>query len=141
MMIMSGTIDMQDMRYLNLFAKVTRVDTRHVIKYNDMLIFCVPKELISKAVGERGSNIRRMSEILGRRIKVVPLPQGIEHVKQFIQAIVSPVEFKGLEIKDNEIILNSGPRSKAALLGRNKRRLLEMQKIIKDFFGKEFKII
>jgi len=140
-MIMSGTIDMQDMRYLNLFAKVTHVDTRHVIKYNDMIIFCVPKGLISRAVGERGSNIRRISEILGRRIKVVPLPQGIEHVKQFIQAIVSPVEFKGLEVKDNEIILNAGPISKAALLGRNKRRLLEMQKIIKDFFGKEFKII
>jgi hypothetical protein len=141
MMFMAGTIDMQDMRYLNLFARITQVDTRYVIKYNDMIIFCVPKSLMPKALGDRGSNVRRISEILGRRIKIIPIPSGIEHIKQFIEAIVNPVEFNGVEVKDNEIILNAGSRNKAALLGRNKRRLLEMQKIMKDFFGKEFKIV
>ena len=140
-MLMAGTINMQDMRYLNLFARITRINTRHVIKYNEMIIFCVPKNLVSKAIGEKGSNIKKISEILGRRIKVIPLPKGIEHAKPFVQAIVSPVEFKDLEIKDNEIVLTAGARNKAALLGRNKRRLLEMQKIIKDFFGKEFRIV
>jgi len=138
---MTGTIDMQDMRYLNLFDRITGISTRHVIKYNEMIIFCVPKSMISRAIGPEARNIRRMSEILGRRIKVIPLPLGVQHARQFIQAIVAPVEFKDLEIKDNEMTLNAGSMSKAALLGRNKRRLLEMQKIIKDFFGKEFKII
>ena len=132
---------MQDMRYLNLFRRITGVSTRYVIKYNEMILFCVPKNLISKSIGEKGNNIRRISEILGRRIKVIPIPQGVQHVKLFIGAIVNPVEFRGLEIKDDEIILTAGKRSKAALLGRNKRRLNEMQKIIKDFFGKEFRII
>lgn len=138
---MAGTINMQDMRYLNLFNRITGISTRHVLKYNEMIIFCVPKSVLSRAIGPEARNIRRIGEILGRRIKVIPLPLGIQHVKQFIQAIVSPVEFKDLEIKDDEIILTAGSMSKAALLGRNKRRLLEMQKIIKDFFGKEFRII
>ena len=141
MMLMAGTISMQDMRHLNLFRRITGVSTRHVIRYNEMIIFCVPKNLVSKSIGPEAKNIKRISEILGRRIKVIPIPKGIQHIKPFIQAIVSPVEFKDLEIKEDEIILTAGSRSKAALLGRNKRRLHEMQKIIKDFFGKEFRII
>ncbi len=138
---MAGTISMQDMRYLNLFGRITGISTRHVIKYNEMIIFCVPKSLIPRAIGENGRNIRRVSEILGKRVKVIPIPKEESHARYFIEAIVSPVKFRNLEIKDNEMILTAGKSSKAALIGRDKRRLLEMQKIIKDFFGKEFKII
>ncbi len=132
---------MQDMRYLNLFGRISGISTRHVLKYNQMLIFCVPRRFLSKAIGEGGRNIKKVSEILGKRTKVIPIPQGIEHAKQFIEAIVNPVKFKDLEVKEKEIILTAGKQSKASLIGRNKRRLLEMQGIIKDFFGKEFKIV
>jgi transcription antitermination factor NusA-like protein len=135
------TIDMQDMRYLNLFGRITKVSTRFCFKYNENIIFCVPRPLISKAVGEGGKNIRHINEILKKRIKVIPRPQGIHDAKQFIGEIVKPVSFKDLEIKNNEMILTAGSQSKAALIGRNKRRFLEMQKIVKDFFGKEFKIV
>jgi len=141
MMLMAGTISMQDMRYLNLFGRITGISTRYVFKYNEMIIFCVPKSLVMNAVGPNASNLRKISDILGKRIKVIPTPSGMQHIRQFIQAIVSPVEFKDLEIKGDEIVLTAGSMNKAALLGRNKRRLAEMQQIIKDFFGKEFKII
>ena len=138
---MVNTINMQDMRYLNLFGKVTRVNTRFCFKYNEAIIFCVPKPLIPRAIGAGGRNIRQISEILRKRIKIIPSPRGIQDVKGFIGAIVKPVTFNDLEIKDNEIILTAGRQSKAALIGRNKRRFLEMQKIVKDYFGKEFRII
>ena len=138
---MENTINMQDMRYLNLFEKLTRVQTRYCFKYNEYIVFCVPKHLVSMAIGPNGANVKRMSEILRRRIKVIPAPQGIYHAKQFIEAITSPVRFKDLNIMDNEIVLTAGSQSKAALIGRNKRRFLEMQKIIKDYFGKDFRIV
>ncbi len=138
---MVNTINMQDIRYLNLFNKITRVNTRFCFKYNEAIIFCVPKQLVPRAVGENGRNVKQISEILKRKIKIIPLPQSIHHAKLFIQAIVAPVTFKDLEIKDHEIILTAGNQSKAALIGRNKRRFLEMQKIIKDFFKKEFRIV
>ncbi|MCK5150109.1 hypothetical protein KAJ87_04250 [Candidatus Pacearchaeota archaeon] len=138
---MVNIIDMQDMRHLNLFGRITRVSTRFCFKYNEAIVFCVPKSLISKAVGEEGKNVKQIRDLLRKRIKIIPIPNGIQHAKQFIEAIVSPVTFKDLEIKGNEIILTAGSQSKAALIGRNKRRLLEMQKIVKSFFGKEFKII
>jgi len=138
---MTSTIDMKDLRHLNLFSKITHIDTRFCFAYNEIIFFCVPKQLVSRALGKDAINIKRLSEILKRRVRIIPIPQGLPHAKQFIEAIVNPVTFKEIEIKDDEIILTAGSQSKAALLGRNKRRLLEMQKIIKDFFGKEFKIV
>lgn len=135
------TIDMQDMRYLNLFGKITQVRTRFCFKYNNLIVFCVPGSLVSRAIGENGKNIKRINEILGKRVKVVSKPEGIHETKKFIEAIVSPVIFKDLEVKDNEIILTAGSQSKAALIGRNRRRLHELQKISKDYFGKELKIV
>ncbi len=135
------TIDMQDMRYLNLFSKITRIQTRFCFKYNETLVFCVPRMLISKSVGPNRRNVKQLNQIIRKKIKIIPLPKGIEDVSVFIQNIVSPQTFKEIEIKENEIVLTAGRESKAALIGRNKRRLLEMQKIIKDFFKKEFRIV
>lgn len=132
---------MQDMRYLNLFSKITRINTRYCIKYNEMLIFCVPKDYVMRAIGQDARNVKIISEILGKRVRIIPSPRGIFDAKPFIEHIVRPVTFKDLEIKGNEIILTAGSQSKAALIGRNKRRLIEMQKIVKDYFGKEFRII
>ena len=144
---MTKVINMQDLRYLNLFEKITRISTRFCFKYNEAIIFCVPKRLVSKGVGAGGENIKHLSRILRRKIKIIPIPQGIQHAKIFISAIVSPVTFKDLEITEDtikgasEIILNAGSQNKAALIGRNKRRFLEMQQIVRDFFGKEFRIV
>ena len=138
---MAKTISMQDMRYLNLFGKITYVSTRFCFSYNNQIIFCVPKNLISKAIGENGRNVKKISEILGKRVKVVFEPKGVHDIRRFVEAIVSPVIFKDLEVAENEIILTAGSQSKAALIGRNKRRLLELQKILKDYFEKEFRIV
>ena len=138
---MVRTIEMQDMRHLNLFSKITQVNTRFCFPYNETIVFCVPKPMISKAVGRGGSNIKKLSEILGKRVKIIPTPRGIVDTKQFIENIVRPVTFNSLDILNNEIVLTAGSQSKAALIGRNKRRLLEMQKIVHDFFGKEFRIV
>ena len=133
---------MQDMRHLNLFSKITRINTRFYAKYNGSIIFCVPKEFIQRAVGEEGRNIRKMSEILGKRIRVIQSPRGIRDARGFISVIVKPITFKDLEVRDNEIILTAGNiQNKAALIGRNKRRFLELQKIVRDFFNKDLKII
>jgi transcription antitermination factor NusA-like protein len=101
----------------------------------------VPKVMVSKAVGEGGKNVKEISKIIKKKVKVIPIPKGIEDVEKFIEKIVSPVEFKEAVVEGDEIILTAGSMSKAALIGRNRRRLIEMQKIMSSFFGKEFRIV
>jgi transcription antitermination factor NusA-like protein len=104
-------------------------------------MFAVPKPLISRALGKDAENLRRMSEVFKRRVRIVPIPFGENDAKEFFSKIIEPIEFKDLEITGGEIVINAGQMNKAALIGRNKRRLFELQKIAKDFFGKELKII
>jgi len=138
---MVNTIDMKDIRYLNLFSKITRINTRYCFKYNEMIIFAVPKRFVSKAIGIGGKNIKKIIEILGKKIKVIASPENFEDTEQFLRDVVSPVSFKEMQITENEIIITAGSQYKAALIGRNKRRLLELQKITRDFFKKDLKII
>jgi len=138
---MPNTLDMHSLIYLNLFEKITSISTRFCFKYNEHLVFCVPKQLVIKAIGKDGRNAKKISEILRKKIKIIPLPRGIEDAESFIKNIINPFNFKEFKIQDDEILITAGNRSKAALIGRDKRRLIEMQKIVKDFFQKNLKII
>lgn len=136
-----AVIDMQFMRYLNLFERIAKVRTNRCFKYNETIYFCVPAAIVSRAIGKNAINAKKLNEVLGKKIKIIPLPQGVEDAQRFIQSIVEPVVFKEVSVNEEDITLSASTQSKAALIGRNKRRLLEMQKIIRDFFHKEFRIV
>jgi NusA-like KH domain protein len=138
---MVNTLDMQGIRHLNLFSKITKVPTKFYFSYNNLLIFCVPIKSISKAIGDNGENVKKISNILKRRIKIIPSPRGLGDFKNFIKKIVEPIEFNNIEIKGNEIIISANRQNKASLIGRDKRRLIELQKITRNFFEKDIKII
>lgn len=138
---MESTLDMQDLRYLNLFSKITKVDTRYFFEYNNMLIFCVPKRMVQKALGKNAENLKKMSSIVGKRIRVVAYPEGTEDAREFIERITSPITFSGLEITADEIIMVAGKMNKALLIGREKKRLNEMKNIVRYFFKRDFRIV
>lgn len=138
---MNSTIYMEDLRNLNLFQKITQIRTRFCFTYNNQIFFCVPKKLVTRAIGREGINVKRINQILKKRIRIVAGPEGLTDAEEFLRAVVSPIEFKSIEITPMELILNAGSHNKAALIGREKRRLIELQKIVKDFFGKELKLM
>lgn len=138
---MIKTIDMQVMRYINLFTKLSKIAPKHCFTYNNAIVFVVPSEKVSQAIGDNGKNIKKMTEIIGKKVKVVLRPEGLEDAEKFITTIIYPAEIKNIEIQDNYLIINAGPQSKAILIGRNKVRYEEMKKIIKNYFGKELKIV
>ena len=130
------------MRYINMLDKATRVKTTKCFNYNHTIIFAVPKQFISQAIGPDGRNIRNIQDQLGKRVRIIKEPLGTENAQEFIEEIVSPVKFKSLEIKSPELIITAGNmQNKASLLGRNKRRLDELNQIIKDTFNLDLKII
>jgi len=140
---MMKTINMKDLMYLNLFEKITKVRTRHSFKYNDKIFFCVPKKFLKQAIGEDAKNIKKINKITGKKIRVVPQPNpnNKEDIKEFIKKIISPIEFRDIEVTENEIKITAGRMNKASLIGKNKRRLEEMNKITKDYFNKEFAVV
>ena len=132
---------MQVMRYINLFARVSRIAPKHCFIYNSTIVFVVPEDKVSQAIGENGKNIRKMSEIIQRKVRVVLMPNGVEDAEKFISTVVYPTQIKNIELEGNNLIINAGNQSKAMLIGRNRTRFDEMRRIVKNYFGKELKII
>jgi len=131
---MANTIDMQSMRYINLFEKISNVSTTKCFVYNNVIIFAVPKYLIAKAIGKDGENVRKISEILSRKIKVIQAVDERKDIFKFVSDIVEPVTFNKIEVKDNCVSISAGKQSKAALIGRNRTREQELEDILKKFF-------
>lgn len=137
---MTNTIDMQLMRYINLFYKVSRVSTTNCFLYNNAIIFAVPKRMVSLAIGKNAVNAKRLSEILGKKVKIIA-EREINELQNFVSDIVEPVTFNKIELSNGTAVLTAGKQSKAALIGRNRTREEELQKILSNFYGiKEVRI-
>jgi hypothetical protein len=101
----------------------------------------VPKFLVKKALGENARNLPRLS-VISKRVRIIADPEkkNQEEIEKFIKIVIFPHEFKRLDIvmnqnSDPEIQIYSMPKIKAALIGRNKQRLIEMSQAIEQFFN------
>jgi len=133
---MATIIDMQLMRYINLFAKMTRVQTTKVFVYNNQIVFAVPRAKVSEAIGRGAVNVKRLNEILRKKIKVVAMPAVDDDsgIGKFVEETVAPVEFNKIEVKENSVVVTAGRQSKAALIGRGRQREKELADVLKNFF-------
>ena len=134
-------LDLQIIRYINLLDNASKVKTTKCFTYNNTIFFAVPKSLMSKAIGPNAVNIRHIQEKLNKKVKIIAEPNGTESLARFVQDIVAPVRFVSIEVKEGVVNLNAGSQSKAALIGRNRRREVELNQILKDNFNMELKIL
>lgn len=137
---MTKTFDMQFMRYINLFEKLTRVEAKHCFTYNNTLVFIVPAPFVQRAIGKDNINLKKLSGILGKRIRVLAQPNGVADITRFVSVLVSPIQFDKLDIIKNEkdekeaIITTPGRESKAMLIGRARAREAELKDILNQYF-------
>lgn len=133
---MAETIDMQMMRYINLFSKISNVSTTKVFAYNNQIVYAVPDSKMSMAIGKNAVNVKKLSDILRKKIKIVAMPSIDDNngIGKFVENVVSPVEFNKIEVNDNSVVITAGRNSKAALIGRNRMREKELAEVLKNFF-------
>ncbi len=130
-------LDIKAIQNMNLFEKITGVKSKYCLTYNNALIFIVPRHMMSKALGPGGSNISNISRRLNKKVRVIPHPQAQNTIEleRFIRAMIYPHDFKSIVHENTELIIFSMPRTKAALIGRNKQRIGELSDILEEFFG------
>jgi len=144
------------MRYLNLFSRITKIDSSHCFVYNNTIYFCVPKPFMAQALGQNGSNVKRIAEVFRKKIRIVSLPkreviensemndEKVRSIENFLKEVVNPVEFSGfLFIQSENTVQISGTReSKAILIGRDRSKEKELKEVLVTFFGiKDFRIV
>src|SRR3989344_5513037 len=135
-------IDMKTMRYINLLDKISHVKTSKCFIHNNSIFFVVNRRDVSKAIGPGAVNVRKIQEKTDRKIKIIEEIDNIKYIKNFIEDIISPVRIKSIDIKDNLVVITAGSnQNKATIIGRDRRREEELNKVIHDYFNMNIKII
>ena len=121
----------QDIQYINVFERVTRVRPSDCFTYGIFLVFVVPGDQLSRAIGQQGINAKRLSSVMNRRVKVISYNgRGDE----FIASIISPIKVKDLRVENGVVTIRAGPQSKALIIGKNSQRLKELKGILERYF-------
>jgi transcription antitermination factor NusA-like protein len=127
---------------MNFFEKFIGLRTKHCFSFNGTLFFVVKPNFVAKAIGENGINIRKLALKLRRRIRIIAAPSSIADAEKFVASLVYPVQFKKFSIQGGEACITASQQSRAMIIGRNKTRLAELEKILDEYFNiKKLKLI
>ena len=134
-------LDITSIQQINLFAKITSVSAKNCFEYANQIFFAVEPQLVQRAIGQNGSNLRSLSNILKKKVKVVAAPSKND-MERFVRMIVYPTKFKKLTEENGQVMINAGMQSKASLIGRDHVKLNQLTGIVKQYFDiKEIKIV
>jgi N utilization substance protein A len=123
--------DADVMKIIALFEGSTGARVKDCIS-NERLIFIVEENEIGKAIGKKGNNIKRLENVLKKKIRVV----GFSHdVLQFIKNLLYPLQIANIENNDGCVTI-TGPdtKTKALIIGRDKKNLNNLTSIVKRYF-------
>lgn len=118
--------------YINLFESLTRARVKGCHQGDQILIFVVHEGEAGKAIGKKGENIRRLTHLLKKRIKVVEFN---EDPVKFVSNLIFPIKADiRLEDEKTVVIEGKGAKFKQAVLGTERKNLKEIQSIVSEYF-------
>lgn len=124
--------DADIIRCMSLFESVTRAKLKDCIS-NNRLIFIVHENEIGKAIGRNGLNIRKIENMLMKKIRIVEFSPD---VIQFVRNMAYPLDVKDIRAENGIITITGGDtRTKALLFGRDSRNLENMKNTVKRYFS------
>jgi len=126
-------------QYISIFESLTAAKVKDCI-VNEQILFIVNENDMGKAIGKHGSNIKRIENMMKKRIRLVEFNDDIV---QFVQNLIYPVSAK--EIKEENGIVNiycNDAKSKGILIGRDRHKINFINDIVKRHFGSaEVKVV
>jgi len=133
--------DFNLMKYMSMFEALTKARVKDCF-VDDLkqLVFVVQENEIGKAIGKKGSNVKRLESALKKKIRIIEFNPDLV---AFVKNMIYPVQAKGIEEKDSVITIQSPDlRSRGMLIGRGAQYLRNFEKIAKRYFNiSEIKIV
>jgi len=133
-----NVITSEIMGFINVFESTTRARVKDCYKGHNELIFIVHEGEAGKAIGKKGENIRRINNLLKKRVKVVEFNDDpLKFISNLIMPIRAEVRF---EDEKTVVIEGKGAKFKQAVLGSERKNLKELQTIVSNYFDVEIKV-
>jgi len=119
------------MKYISIFESLTGAKVKDCI-VNDGLTFIMHEDEMGKAIGKQGSNIKRIENILKKKIKLIEFSNNI---LKFIGNLIHPLKAKDIKEEDGiTTIYVEGIKTKGMLIGRDRHRINTINNIVKRYF-------
>ena len=127
------------MKLITLFESITGAKVKDCIA-DEKLIFIIEENEMGKAIGKNGINIKRMENMLKKKIKLVEFSSD---VLQFVKNMIYPVEISDINQEDGILTIHGkDTSSKAMLIGRERQNINHLNGIVKRYFDvKEIEVV
>lgn len=127
--------DLALMQYMSLFENITQAKIKDCILNDDVLIFVTAENQAAKAIGKHGSNVKRLQDILKKKIKIVEFDQD---KLKFIKNFIAPLRATEINEENNVIsIKGQDTKTRGLLIGKNAKNLETLKSIVKRYFDFE----
>lgn len=133
--------DFSLIKFMSLFETITNAKLKDCfIDELKQTIFVVEEGQIGKAIGHKGNNVKRIENILKRKIKIIEFNKELI---QFVKNMVYPIQIKEIREENNIITITpADSKSRGYLIGRGAINLRNYEKIVKRYFDiKEIKVV
>ena len=125
-----------DLKYFSIFEKVTHTMPVDFLSASNTLIFLVEPNNLGKSIGKKGSNIKRLFELFGKRVIIVGNSSDPEI---FIRSYFSNIAIHSIEIRDvmgeKAIIVTIGEKDRGIMIGKNGERIKAAKELLKRKFN------
>ena len=84
-------LDMKDLGIISTFEKITKVHPLEFLENKGQLVFIVKENTARRAIGKGGEKIKRLSNLLQKKVKIVEMSKDPQKfVQNLIYTIIHP---------------------------------------------------
>jgi len=129
-------LDDKGLGYFTQFEKVTRVMPSDYLETTGWLLFLVDMPSLGRAIGKKGANVKKLSEMFRKKVVVIG---DSDDPEVFVRNFFNNVGIANIEVIDvmgeRNIILTVNENDRGIAIGREGERI----KAAKEFLKKKFK--
>lgn len=134
-------VDMETLRLIALFEKVTRARVKDCVLFKDRLTFIVEEGQLWQALGKDRVNLLKLEQLLNRKVKIVSFhPDKL----QFIVNLIHPLRVVDIREDEEGVVTIKGgdTKTKGLMIGARAQNLRATEGIVRMYFEcKEIKVV
>ncbi|HDM23242.1 MAG TPA: NusA-like transcription termination signal-binding factor [Methanomicrobia archaeon] len=121
----------EEIKCIGLFESLTGAKIIDCIMEDDKLVFVVDGKDVGLAIGKRGTNIKKMSELSGKKIEIIEYSDSPE---QFIRNMLRSVKIRSVQIteKNNKKIatIDIAKEDKGLVIGKSGKNIKRIKSLL-----------
>ncbi len=123
--------------FINIFEKNTKTKVKDCFLQDESLVFLVDSLEVGKSIGKNGNNIKNISRLLKKKIRVIGFyNDAVVFIKNILNIKAE------VRKEDNLVIIKcDNTQDRAQIIGRDMKNLRNLKDTVKRYFDVEIKVI